>query len=346
MVANLVLVTYKYYVIVEMFTTLVKCFVPLYLILLDRISFISLLDYWSKFSKFISSCFVIYVVLYAYGFINYASVGFYSHMNSIILIYDLYRNRKNRWFTLLLLTVNLLIGLLIGSRMLFFATFTTGFSLVLFLSNKRGTRFYSKIILLSLLLIFLAFNAEGVLQVIDGAARMLGIKSRNLNLLIQQIGGAGLEEIGAGRSQIYETILMYIRNRSGLPGGLAVTRHLSNGSLYFAHNFILDFSLVFGVFGALAFFVWLIFRNINIFRVRHNDRPKYTLYLIMFVSFWTRSISGSYFVANESFWIIIAMIISGYGNQLVDKKMDRKGLVHSYAELNAYGAVINRRSVI
>lgn len=307
---NLLLVPYKYFVLVEVFTVLMNCFLPLYVILLRKIKCEDLLKYWFELAKVLTLIFPIYILLYSKSFIRYADIGNYSHMNTLIMVYFLFILRDIRFSTILFLIINVSMGLIIGSRMLFASSILTSIGMVLFISKEKGYRYYLRIIFFSILAVVVGINIKSLLYFTQSIMLKHGLKSRNLTLFIAQVEGGSLESIGAGRDKIYEVVLKYIKNRSGLPGGLAVTRYITDGKFYFSHNVFLDFILLLGTKGSIFFIIWFIYRNYKLFKVREENYHRFALYFMLMVSFLIRSITGAYFVKDKFFLVAVSLLIS------------------------------------
>lgn len=309
MLINVVLVDYKYYVLVEIFTVLVYGFIPFYVVLLEKVDYEYILKFWFHIAMIISILIPLYLLLYFKSHINYGSIGHLTHMNAIIFAYSLFKFKKLKILNIFTIFLNLFIGLVFGSRITFVASVATGIVIILLMS-KKNTKFYLALSLASVMSVVAILNFNNILQYLIDLTSKFGVSSRNLVLFKQQIQGASFEQIGAGRSIIYENVVEYITDRMGFPGGLAVTKKLTDGAVSYSHNIILEPVLILGIIGTIIFFIWYMYKNYKMYSIRSSVQHKYILYIIMFTSFWTRSIVGAYFVKSPFFWLTFAILLS------------------------------------
>lgn len=317
MTINLLVVSYKYFVLVEIFSILTSCFLPLYIIILGKVKYKYLLEFWFKIAKMLTLFFPIYIILYSKSFIGYGDIGVYSHTNTLIIIYYLFIIKEVKLSTIIFLIVNISMGFIIGSRMALISSIITSTAMILFLPQKRKFKHYFGIILFSVLALVVVLNIKDIIYFIYSITTKYGIRSRNLILFIEQLEGASFEEFSSGRAEIYKIVSEYISNRSGLPGGLAVPRYLTDGTYYYSHNVFLDFTLVFGIIGTIVFFIWYIYKNFKFFKLKQTDYYRFSLYFILTISFWLQSITGAYFLQNKFFLVSISILIL-FNNEYLD----------------------------
>lgn len=306
---NLILVDYEYFVLVETFSIFMSAFLPFYIITLDEIDYNFLLKFWFSISKILTIVLPIYIFLYINSYIGYSPMGHYSHLNSLIIFYFILKDKRIKIYKILMFLINLSVGLILGSRMLFVSSIFTCSIMFLFFYSKKGIFYYSSIISSFIFGLLLIYN-NNILRLLYFLMDKLNIKSRNIRLFILQIENADLNIIFSGRLKIYKIVSEYIFNRFGFPGGLAVTRNITGGKYYFAHNIILDFFLVFGIIGTCIFLIWYIYKNLLVFKYKFYNQYKFSLYLILFTSFWSRAFLGTYFLTSEFFLISIALLIT------------------------------------
>lgn len=319
MVLNLLLVSYKYFVIVEFFTFLIIAFIPLFIITSENINYEFLLEYWFSLSKVSAIIYPIYIFLYLKSYINYANIGYIAHINFIIQIYFLVTKKEVNFINIFLIIVNILMGATIGSRGTFAASIGVCIGILLILPNYKGIKYYITIIILGISSFFTLKNLKYILKAIYNVLIKYGIESRNLYLFIFQLEGGSSEVILAGRMEIYDVVLDYIKGRFGLPSGLGIVRHLTDDVYYYSHNIILDFILVLGIFGTLIFIIWYIYKTILLFINRNIEYHKFCLYIIIAISFFIKSIMGQYFINSKLFWIIISILIVGQKKSKIEK---------------------------
>lgn len=307
---NLVFVSYRYYVALEYFLAILAYFIPLYIFLLDDIDYEYLFEFWLKIAVIVSLLLPVFIILFKYKIINYAHIGTMTHFNSLVLTYTVFVLKKYDLKYIGLLLINLFIGLVIGSRMMFFSAFVTSVFIIIFLTKDKSKLFKKVLVGSGVISLIAVFNLRGIVAFALDITRRLGINSRNLYLLNLQLTTPSSSIIQAGRGETYKLVIQYIKDRSGLPGGLAVTRHLTNGEVYFAHNLFLDLSLVFGVIGGLVLLILLFKATYSFVKEYTLYNPKVALYLIILISFLARSMTGGYFLNNNQASISIALLIS------------------------------------
>lgn len=310
MVTNLLFVQYKYFVLVEIFIIFTSCILPLYIITIGDIRYKEFLEVWYKITKILTFMFPVFVILYLKSFIKYSDIGHYSHLNSLILMYYIFVLRDLKLGNILCLVINITMGLIMGSRMLFAASIGTGIAMTLFISKKKDYKYYIRVFVVTVMIIAVMLNIKVILNYLQSIMTEYGLSSRNITLFIAQIEGGDISTISSGRDKIYEVVIDYIKDRSGRPGGLAVTRYITEGKYYYSHNIFLDFILLLGTKGTILFIIWFIYRNYKFFKVRKYNYYRYVLYFMLMVSFLIRSIAGSYFVRDKFFLLAFSILVS------------------------------------
>lgn len=310
MVLNLLIVSYKYFVLVEMFTFLTIAFIPLFIMTSKNVDYEFLMRYWLRLSKLTTIMIPVYIYLYSKSYIGYADLGYLFHLNFIIQVYFLIIKKDINIVDIIFLVINALLGMILGSRGLFVASMAVALGVLLILPRNKGVKYYLLIIVLGVFGLIIIMNINPILHSIYDLLTGYGIKSRNLYLFIKQLEGAESEVILTGRKYVYETMKEYVKGRNGLPSGLGVTRYITNGEYYYSHNVLLDFLIVLGSFGTLLFTIWYIYKNIVLYKTKNIDYSMLSVYVIFSISFWVQSIMGDYFINSKFFWIMISILIA------------------------------------
>jgi len=318
MVLNLLLVPYKYFVLVEMFTFWTIAFIPLFIILSKNIDYEFLLLYWFRLSKLTTIMIPVYVFLYSNSYIGYMDLGNLFHLNFIIQIYFLIIKKDINLVNIIFLVINALLGMALGSRGLFAASIAVALGIVLILPKNKGVKYYLLIIALGILALIIIMNLNPILHNIYDLLTKYGIKSRNLYLFIKQLEGAELDVILTGRKKVYEIMKEYVKGRNGLPSGIGVTRYVTNNQYYYSHNVLLDFLIVLGFYGTFLFIIWYVYKNVMLFRMKNVGYSILSLYVIFSISFWVQSIAGDYFINSKFFWIMVSILIADKGRYSKD----------------------------
>lgn len=318
MVLNLLVVSYKYFVLVEMFTFLTIAFIPLFIIISKKIDYEFLMCYWLRLSKLTTIVIPIYIYLYLNSYISYMDLGNLFHLNFIVQIYFLIIKKDINLGNIFFLIINALLGLTLGSRGLFLASIAVALGIALILPKNKGTKYYFSIIVLGILALIIIMNLNPILHNIYDLLTKYGIKSRNLYLFIKQLEGAELDVILTGRKKVYEIMKEYVKGRNGLPSGIGVTRYVTNNQYYYSHNVLLDFLIVLGFYGTFLFIIWYVYKNVMLFRMKNVGYSILSLYVIFSISFWVQSIAGDYFINSEFFWIMVSILIADKGRYSKD----------------------------
>lgn len=310
MFINVLLVSYKDFVFIEIIAIFISSFLPIYLVTLDRINYKFLINIWFRIANIITLLSPIYIYLYSNKLIEYYQIGYFTHLNILIMTYYLFVQKKTGIKNLIYLCINLALSIVLGSRMLLISSILTSIATMIFLVKRKNAKYYFQLILAGCSFFYVALNIEKVLILIQGIASKFNINSRNLQMFIAQIKGSSIESVSSGRDNIYPIVLEHINNRFGMPSGLAVTRYITNERFYHAHNFLLESILLFGIVGVILLSVWYTFRVYHFFRLRKHFEYKFAIYFILTVSFLIRSITGTYFLTDSLFMISFAILIS------------------------------------
>lgn len=238
-------------------------------------------------------------------------LAYLNHLNIIVFSYFYFKLERNESISLIFLFINLIISTIFGSRMIAIASFVIIlFSMVYF--KRKSFRYYFILVLLIFSGILFFNNLNNILFYLSDKLNKYGINSRNLNLLIEQLSKKDGEIYLSGREQIYTTVTSYLDKKGFFPSGISVARSITNGDFYHAHNFFLELFLIFGYLFGLILIVMFVFRVWFIFKKRKTlqDYYKIDLLLLLIVSFFIRSLTGTYFLSDSLFLISLALLFT------------------------------------
>ena len=159
--------------------------------------------------------------------------------------------------------------------------------------------------------IFIFLNFKGILLAINNLLENYGIHSRSIRLFLAP------DVSLSGREGIYEDALSAIRDHPYLGVGIAGDRQITNG--VYAHNFLLEVLLNFGVVLGFLLLVFLLIVIIRMLIIK--DLGTYNM-MIIWISTGLVSlfVSGSY-LSELNFWIFLGLILSYYKQESL-KKLD------------------------
>lgn len=308
---NIILTSYDEYVIADAINFLVLLFIPAYILLQERVLYEDLFHTWFRFALSFTLLIPIYFSLLNNNYINYMDLAYLNHLNIIVFSYFYFKLERNESISLIFLFINLIISTIFGSRMIAIASFVIIlFSMVYF--KRKSFRYYFILVLLIFSGILFFNNLNNILFYLSDKLNKYGINSRNLNLLIEQLSKKDGEIYLSGREQIYTTVTSYLDKKGFFPSGISVARSITNGDFYHAHNFFLELFLIFGYLFGLILIVMFVFRVWFIFKKRKTlqDYYKIDLLLLLIVSFFIRSLTGTYFLSDSLFLISLALLFT------------------------------------
>lgn len=298
---NILLTTHKKRILFEVINIFIQGFLPMYLILLEKINYEKLLSLWFKFAKYSSFLLPIYLYLHSEKMISYAVVGFLVHLNTIIIGYYFLKKRELYLSTSILLGINIIVSLLVSGRLLTLATVVTLLAIMIVLDQQRDKWYYLRLALIFGAGAFLLLNLESILLTTRTVLSTFDISSRNLELLINQVTQPDQSLHLSGRETVYNQVISYIGSRKGMPGGLSVTRIITKGTYFHAHNFILESILLFGMIGTFIFIAYLGNQLVHLIQYKKDNEFKYELVVMTLISYGVRGIAGTYFLTNSFF---------------------------------------------
>lgn len=303
---NALTVNHQSYVITDTIAIISYILLPLYLFVHKLVEHKYFINWWIKFSIIFTMLLPIFYLYKSMSYISYFDLASVSHLNILILTYCLFLRKSKKVGYILAIIINFVFLAIFGSRMILLASFICFFVGILFL--KKSLKFYS---------IFGAFIAMGwiiytnflsILIYINSIIQSKGLSSRNLNLFIMQFSNkqSNSDAVLSGRDSIYPIVLNYLSENGLFPSGLGMTRVLTNESFYHSHNFFLEISLIFGFIFSFLLLNYFVVKFIKLL----DSEFKYIIILLV-ISFLIRSTTGTYFIIDMPFMVIVSILI-GY----------------------------------
>lgn len=310
---NLLVVSYKQFVFGDGVNLILYSFIPIYLLTQRLISFRIFKNIWIKVSIIFTYILPVYYFYRQSGYISYFDIGFIAHLNILIMAYHLMSSKRKSFIMLLYLSINILVVAILGSRLVLISSLFTSLFTYLLLSNKKSSKFYINVSLISIIGYLIIQNLINVLNFINNIIVNFGLNSRNLSMFIAQLSGRyDNSTIVSGRDNIYPVIIEYLIDNGFFPSGFGVARNLTNGAYYHAHNFLMELLLIFGLFGLILIVYYFILkiRILIKFKNLHENRIMLEFLLLFLVSYLIRSIMGTYFVTDVIFLTFLGIIFS------------------------------------
>ncbi len=319
---NTLVVSYKYYVIIEAFTGM-AVFLPAILIIGSlKFNLKEFLQIWYKFAIISTVFSPIAVILMQKKIIDYGVFTYLNLPNSIIFAYIIMCANKGmvkKKISVVLAIINFFIILFFGGRM---AAFSAAFSIFIAYMFSMSVKPLKKYCFLSFLLLFSVIilnNLDVILQGLEVFLKRYNLHSRTLALLLEQIGKNGTGIYMTGRNNVYDETLLYIKDRLGLPGGFGVNLHISSGKFYHPHNLFLQLTLIFGIVGGILVLILMFFQLIKIKKNKEIFEYKFTLFLV--VEYLIFSLTGGSILNNFIAIIGIGMIFFYQGRETYIEKI-------------------------
>ncbi|MBL1228918.1 O-antigen ligase family protein [Enterococcus sp. BWB1-3] len=284
----------------------------------EKLNFDTYLTYLNILAKFLTFLLPAYIFLYLGKYISYYDVGYVTHLNCLFLWYGYFTKEKSN-SNLIFVIINLLVCLVMGSRSVFVTTLIELLITMIIFSKNKKIKFYLLVTIILGVGYYIYANLLSILINIQQISNKLGVNSRNLSLFISDLSNKQTV-YDSGRDDIYPIVWDYLKKTSGLPNGVGITRFLTNGFYYHAHNFVLESLLTFGlVIGILI----LIFFGINYFiatkRYLSINNGRDGLLILFMTSFLIRSTVGTYFVQDSMFIFVFVMIIIRYDSNRLER---------------------------
>lgn len=305
---NVVVVSYKYYAAVDAFSGLAVFLPALLVVGSDRFDLLDFTSTWSKMAQWATIFSPIAVILLQARQIDYGVFTYLNLPNAVIFSYMaiIATDKKQRRNYYLLSFVNFGIILLFGGRM---AALAAAFSIFLsyMLSIKTKTWKKISIVIIAAVAVLLTISyLEEILLIIKFVLDRYNLSSRSVALLLEQIKNGNAEIYLSGRNIIYDEMIDYISNRSGLPGGFGISLAVSNGKYYHPHNLFLQLSVMIGVLGTIIFFILVFYK---LWRHKQASQAEEFKFIILFLmDYFLISLSGGSILTNYVAIIGLGMV--------------------------------------
>ena len=307
-IINIVVVSYKYYAAVDAFSGLAVFLPALLVIGSDRFDLLDFTSTWSKIALWATILSPIAVILLQTRQIDYGVFTYLNLPNSVIFSYMaiIVTNKKQRRKYYLLSFVNFGITLLFGGRM---AALAAAFSIFLSYMLSITTKTCKKIsiVIAAAVAVLLAISyLEEILLILKSVLDKYNLSSRSVSLLLEQMKNGNTEIYLSGRNIIYDEMIDYITNRSGLPGGFGISLAVSNGKYYHPHNLFLQLSVMIGVLGTIIFFILVFYK---LWQHKKSSQAEEFKFIILFlVDYILISLSGGSILTNYVAIIGLGMV--------------------------------------
>lgn len=317
---NLILVTYKYEVLIESLTSLLAFITPIYLFSTKDFVLSNFIDRSFKWAISHTSFTLLAIFLAMTNIIgswSYGNVATVTVANIIILIYGLLVDKThNKIKILITLVINSGALLVFGSRMPILASVVVSLILAILSFEKKPILKTCVFIILSILALGVLNYYREILSFIINTLNNYGIYSRALTILARDIGTISLVDMmqSSGREDVWPIAIDVIKTRVGFPGGFGVIRHLTNGRINYSHNLFLDLGVVLGA----SIIPLFIMGMIRIRRMKQYLLKRERMFFITcFIFFIVTSLTGAYFLEDRYAiisWGLIFFYQGGYTN--------------------------------
>lgn len=297
---NIIVVSYGYYAFIESFQALIHSLVVLTIVSSGYFSLDDFLKKWIRFSRFGVFLVILSVGLLRAGFVPYSIFTGICVPNTFALSFGILEGSNSKKIDAFICAFNIVIIGILGGRTAAVACLCM--LIIAFLISSK-VKLRRKVFFIALVFIagyLLITYLPSILTFLQGKMQDMGIRSRTVQLLIQQLRTGDIYY--TRRDIIYEKCINFIKQQYGLPGGFGVVLKLTDGDYYYAHNILLQLLITFGYIGTI---VAVIIYFVRLYMVR-NIYPKKEKHLIYFMaaSFLIISLMGS------SIWIHYLSTIS------------------------------------
>lgn len=307
-VVNCILVPYKYYVLLEGLQAFVRVAVPCISIINNHMNLNIFLNKWWLFQKVNLPLVILAVILLKNGLVHYSVFTGICVPNAFIFSYMIMCEKNCRKLEYINLIIIIIITAVLGGRM---ATVISAGMMVFAFTYSEKIEMWKKVILLIILfslMILILNNLSFLLNWTVDRLNGYGLQSRSVQLLIYQLENN--EIYFTQRDYIYTASIEFIKGKSGFPGGFGSALYITSGQYYYTHNIILQFGILFGLYGSIVIISVMLLRNSFVRKIA----PKKCRILLYYMA-------GCYFVigfTGSSMWIhylstiFIALFFFGY----------------------------------
>lgn len=296
---NFGIVSYKYYVAIEGGTNFLKFIIPV--LFFSQISVSQLKNFYINFYH-ITLMHIILIFPYYYMMrskvIDYGDFSVLTSLLLIVMLMGIVVFQEKMLIGIVELIITFVMTILFSSRMPVIAFLLVALILIFLKMDNSILRFFF-IVTIIFLLVVCYINIENILIFINKQLLEIGIESRTISRFANDIGDKSILEIvgSSNRQYIWSTTIKYLKERFFfLPGGFAAVRGITDGNVYFSHNFFLDIFVMFGIFAIPVIFLVII----QIYNLSKIVEKKVFLSLCSFVLFWfICSLTGAHFMSDS-----------------------------------------------
>lgn len=263
-----------------------------------------LFTYFSITAKVIVILSIITYVLYIFkgGFeLQYMVFAYDSLFGVVFCLYDYFQNSK--WFSLLLAVFGSMIIFIGGARGAFVCIVVYMLLYIIFNVINHKVRTLGITTIIAIITVYVSSNLLAIAETIDILLSRLGIKSRTIELIMAQ----DLYN-ESGRDYIRSVLIKYIGENTLFGYGMFGDRALTQGISFldkgtYAHNFVIEVFIQYGVFLGLVFLFTVFF--IIIRALMQKQDPIYKDLILLFIpsGLIKLMMSGSYL--NEMYFFLL-----------------------------------------
>ena len=304
---NCAVVSYQYYVFVEGFQAFIGVLVPCVIISNSYFNLDDFLKRWYSFATLNLPLVVIAILLLRLNLAHYSIFTGICVPNVFILSYGIMQMQIKKKVAVIIAIINIIATAALGGRMAAVVCVAMVVLSYLFSSNISLVKKVIFAIVIFILAYYFIENLNSILLWVSRLLSNYGIRSRSVTLMIQQLSTRELYT--TNRDTIYSLVIDYIKDRTGLPGGLGVALYLTSGEYYYVHNFLLQLAVVFGIPGALIVVFIIIYKFIRF----KNTIPEsaFKLLVFMLISYLIIGFTGSSFFIHYLATLFIALFFFG-----------------------------------
>lgn len=305
---NSLLASWRRYVLVEAFTSLITA-APAFLIISNtKIDMRDYLKYCYPICIFHTILAIVIVILAKLEIVGYGVVATVTYSNIIILWFLYLKGIKKNIFNLSMVIINNIAGIIWGSRMPALASVVTMIFMWLFMTGKTKVCKMIWIIAMGSTFFSVLYRIENILNMIKHFLEVFNITSRSLEKFLFDIQSGnsllGMME-SSGREYIWETVFGYLKHNFVLPHGFGFVRYLTGGKYYYSHNIFSDFLILGGIFSTIFILLFLV--KVREYKIRES-KLNWEFLLSIIIFFLIRSITGAYFVSDKYSILAIGLV--------------------------------------
>ncbi len=306
-IINYLVVSYKYYVLIEGFQALICLLVPCLCVSNCSFNLNDFLFRWYKFAISNVPLVIIAIILLRFKMAHYSIFTGICVPNIFIISYGIMQLQVHKKVSVIIALLNILATAALGGRMAAVVCIVMLVLAYLFSINISFLKKLFFIIVAFVATYLLIENLRDILLWLSSFLDNYGMRSRSITLLIEQLSSRELYT--TNRDAIYSLVINYIEERSALPGGFGVALYLTSGKYYYVHNVLLQLLVVFGAPGTILIVAIIMVRFYDL-RLVISQRA-YKLLVYMLVIYLIIGFTGSSFFIHYLATIFIALFFFG-----------------------------------